>query len=154
MKTDNLRVPAPKKPVPAPLAKSGMIASRSFGPPVGAPRPTPKAIITSQDRRHTQRVMLRIQASVHVALQGKEATFKVTTVSVNSGGALVVMERSLPPDTRLVLEHNQTRQRVSCRVMRAAREMPEGFQIPIEFDSPAPDFWKIAFPPTDWSPSD
>jgi hypothetical protein len=32
--------------------------------------------------------------------------------------------------------------------------MPEGFHIPIEFDSPAPDFWKIAFPPTDWRPQD
>lgn len=153
MKTDNLQTPA-KKPAPAPLSKSAMIASRSFGPAVGTPRATAKAIITSQDRRHTQRVMLRIQASIHVALQGKEATFKVTTLSVNSGGALVVMERSLPQDTRLVLEHGQTRERVACRVTRGAREMPEGFQIPLEFDSPAPGFWKIAFPPTDWSPSD
>jgi len=149
LKADNLRVPAAKKLLPAPAPKSPMIASRSFGPPVGTPRATQKAIITSQDRRHTQRVMLRIHASIHVALQGKESTFKVTTVSVNSGGALVVMERSLPPDTRLVLEHNQTRQRVACRVTRAAREMPGGFQIPIEFDAPAPDFWKIAFPTTD-----
>lgn len=98
--------------------------------------------------------MLRVRANIHVALQGKEATFNVTTVSVNSSGALVLMERSLPPDTQLILEHAQTRERVACRVPRAGREMPGGYQVPIEFDSPAPSFWKIAFPPSDWRPAD
>jgi hypothetical protein len=96
--------------------------------------------------------MLRVRASVHVALHGKPATYSVMTLSVNSHGALVVMERSLPPETHLVLEHCQTRQRVACKVTRAAREMPEGFQVPIEFESPAPNFWGIAFPPFDWRP--
>jgi hypothetical protein len=94
--------------------------------------------------------MLRVRANVHVSLQGKAATFGVTTVSVNSAGALLIVERELAPDTRLVLEHNQTRQRVACRVTRAPREIPEGFQVAVEFDSPAPNFWGIAFPPPDW----
>jgi hypothetical protein len=32
--------------------------------------------------------------------------------------------------------------------------MPEGFHVPLEFDSPAPDFWRIVFPPLDWRPED
>jgi hypothetical protein len=152
MRIDGRQVPVGRKLEP--LSKTSMIASRSFGPPVEAPRATHKALITAQDRRHAQRVMLRIRASIHVALHGKEATFNVTTLSVNRGGALLVMERSLPPDTHVVLENAQTRQRVACRVTRSAREMAGGFQVPIEFDSPAPDFWKIAFPPSDWRPTD
>lgn len=104
------------------------------------------------ENRRSQRVTLRVRASLHVALHGKQSTFNVTTLSVNDHGAIVVVERNLPLGTLLVLEHGQTRERVACKVTRPAREMPEGYHVPIEFDSPAPDFWKIAFPPADWRP--
>jgi len=145
-------------------------AARPFGPPI---KPGPGSIIASkvtpglapglgkvarpvalEDKRRSQRVMLRVRANIHVALQGKQSSFEVTTLSVNDHGAIVVVERNLPLGTMLVLEHPQTRERVACKVVRTAREMPEGFHVPIEFDSPAPDFWRIAFPPTDWRPSD
>jgi hypothetical protein len=104
----------------------------------------------AEERRRSQRVLLRVRARVHVSLEGKAATLDVTTLSVNAHGALVVMQRGLPTDTRLVLEHCGTRQMAACRTVRAPREMPEGFHVPLEFDSAAPDFWKIAFPPADW----
>jgi hypothetical protein len=106
------------------------------------------------ERRRGQRVLLRVRANVHVALQGQSTTFEVATLSVNPSGALVVMKQSLPAETRVVLEHKGTKERVACKVVRAPREMPEGFHVPLEFDSPAPNFWKIAFPPADWRPDD
>ena len=136
-----------------PHARSSITAARSFGPPL-APDGTKHKPVPVAENQLSQRVMLRVSASIHVAVQGKETTFKATTLSVNRQGALLVMERNLPPETRLVLEHGRTRECVACRVTRAAREMPEGYQVPIEFDSPAPDFWKIAFPPSDWHPLD
>jgi hypothetical protein len=110
--------------------------------------------IAGEERRRSQRVLLRVRANIHVALQGKPTTFDTTTLSVNSHGAMVILKQSLPPDTRLVLEHAGTKQRVACKVARPSREIPEGYQIPIEFDSPAPNFWGIAFPPNDWRPDD
>lgn len=110
--------------------------------------------IAGEDRRRTQRVLLRVRAQIHVALQGKSESFEVTTLSVNHHGALVIMDRSLPLDTRLVLENVNTKERVACKVVRSARETAEGFQVPVEFDSPAPDFWRIAFPPNDWRPDE
>jgi hypothetical protein len=110
--------------------------------------------VTNEERRRGQRVLLRVRANIHVALQGQATTFEVATLSVNPRGALVVMKQSLPAETRLVLEHKGTRERVACKVVRAPREMPEGFHVPLEFDSPAPGFWKIAFPPADWRPDD
>jgi hypothetical protein len=136
-----------------PRAASKITAARPFGPPL-APDGTKQKLSPVSENQLSQRVMLRVPASIHVALQGKEATFHATTLSVYRQGALVVMERSLPPDTRLVLEHGQTRECVACRVTRAASEIAEGYQVPIEFDSPAPNFWKIAFPPSDWHPPD
>jgi hypothetical protein len=120
-----------------------------------APSPLPpKRIVTVQDRQRSQRVLLRVRAKIHVALQGSASTLDVLTLSVSPQGAMVVLKQPLPAETRLVLEHAGTRQRVGCKVIRSPREMAEGFHVPIEFESPAPDFWRIAFPPLDWRPEE
>ncbi|MGA3292619.1 MAG: hypothetical protein ABSE45_01410 [Candidatus Acidiferrales bacterium] len=113
-----------------------------------------KSATADQERRHGQRVLLRIRTRIHVAMEGASTTLEATTLSVNPRGALVVIKKNLPLETRLVLEHSGTRERVACKVARTPREMPEGFHTPLEFDSPAPDFWKIAFPPADWRSED
>ena len=108
----------------------------------------------ASDRRRGQRVLLRIRASIHVALKGRRETFDVATLSVNPHGAMVLMDCGLEADTRLVLEHWATKERVACKVVRSSQKMPEGFHVPLEFDSPAPDFWKIDFPSPDWRPDE
>jgi len=107
-----------------------------------------------EDRQRSQRVLLRTRTKIHVALAGKLITIDAVTLSVNPLGALVVMSQSLPVETRLVLEHGHTNDRVACRIPRAARETAEGFHVIVEFDSPAPEFWGIAFPPADWRAED
>ncbi len=123
------------------------------GSAVGAV-PQPPNRIVGEERRRSQRVLLRVRAQIHVALEGKATTFDVQTLNVNPHGALIVMQKFLGPGTRLVLENNVTRERVACKVARQPRESSEGFQVPLEFDSPAPQFWRIAFPPPDWRPED
>lgn len=98
--------------------------------------------------------MLRVRANIHVAVKGKATTLEASTVSVNPHGALVLLKQALPAETRLVLEHSSTREKIACRVARTAKEMPEGFHVPVEFDSPSPGFWKIDFPPADWRPEE
>jgi hypothetical protein len=128
--------------------------------PVAQPEPASRAVgvkhavVAGQERRRGQRVLLRVRASIHVALQGQAATYDVATLSVNPHGAVVVMKSNLPAETHLVLEHRGTKERVGCKVARPARQTAEGFHVPLEFDSPAPGFWKIAFPAADWRPED
>jgi hypothetical protein len=129
---------APAKP---PSAAKPVVSSQSPG-------------VATDDRRRGQRVFLRVRASIHVALQGKAVTFDAATVSVNHNGALLVLKQSLPFQTRLVLEHAGTKERVPCKVIRSAQSMPEGFHTPVEFETAAPNFWHIAFPPPDWRPPD
>jgi hypothetical protein len=140
MKATNLTAksgPSPARPVPA--------ASKLAGA-------TPRQVIAGEERRRSQRVLLRTRANIHVGLKGATQSFEVTTLSVNSHGAVVVMEKNLPVDSQLVLENAATKERIGCRVTRPPREMPEGYHVPVEFDSPAPNFWGIAFPPSDWRP--
>jgi hypothetical protein len=158
LKFESLRVPAkvPGSPVKGKtMATPVKQAVHSLRTPSAQVVPLPvKKVIAGEERRRGYRVLLRVRASVHVALQGKPVTLETVTLSVSNHGALVVLSQSLPCDTRLVLEHSGTKERVACKVARIAREMPEGFHIPIEFDSPAPNFWRIAFPPSDWRPPD
>ena len=137
-------------------------AANGAKPNLPAQSPSPAKSVNSSasvgaatdERRRGQRVFLRVRANVHLALQGKPATLDVTTVSVNHNGALLVLKQSLPLATRLILEHAGTKERVACKVIRSAQPMPEGFHTPVEFDTPAPNFWHIAFPPPDWRAPD
>jgi hypothetical protein len=117
--------------------------------PSKAATPVRESLVRAE-RRRSQRVLLRTKMQIHVALAGKLSTIEGMTLSVNPQGALVVLAKNLPPETRLVLEHATTKEKIACRIPRAAREMPEGFHVSIEFDSPAPAFWGITFPPEDW----
>ena len=138
---------------PEALHKAATYA-RPLGHGIAAERPGERKIVLSADRRRTQRVMLRVRANVHVAEQGKETTLEATTISVSDRGALLILKKGLAPECRLVLEHAQSKQRVAARVTRTPQEMPEGFHVSVEFDSAAPNFWGIAFPPSDWRPAD
>jgi hypothetical protein len=140
---------------PKPAATSSKPAV-SYARPLASKsnHPAQRPAIAAEKRKQSQRVLLRVRASVHLALKGQATTLQTSTVSVHPQGALVVLAQSLPPETRLVLEHAGTKEKISCRVARTPREMPEGFHVPLEFDSPAPGFWKIAFPPTDWCPDE
>jgi hypothetical protein len=165
LKLEPLKVPR-GKPFASPVkdaapAKTGLPhgkpAAASVNPAFRQEQPTPTPIkpsIAGEERRRSQRVLLRVRANVHVALHGKSRTFEATTLSVNDHGALIVMRQSLPVETQVILEHSQTREQVACKVSRSPREMAEGFHIPLEFDSPARNFWRIAFPPADWRPPD
>jgi hypothetical protein len=140
-------------------ASSPATGARSLTPakPLSTAKPqasSQSTSVASDDRRRGQRVFLRVRANIHVALQGKPVTFDATTVSVNHNGALLVLKQSLPFQTKLVLEHAGTKERVACKVIRSAQPMPEGFHTPVEFETAAPNFWHIAFPPPDWRPPD
>jgi hypothetical protein len=137
------------------VGKSTAVSPTPRSPgPVPTHRAAGATDLTSSQERYGQRVLLRIRAQIHVMLQGKATTLDVATLSVNPRGALVVANQSLPAETLLVLEHSGTRQRVACKVTRPPQKMSDGYHVPVEFDTPTPDFWKIDFPPTDWRPEE
>jgi PilZ domain len=150
---DSARFPK-TAPVPASQLKANTKPASRAAATVSPSTPAATQFAGGEERRRSQRVLLRVRAKVHIALNGVPTAFDVTTLNVNVHGALIIMSQSLPVEGRLVLEHCGTKERMACRVVRPTRETPEGFHIAIEFDSPAPDFWKIAFPPANWRPED
>ena len=152
MKLDRFKAPKPTSQSAQKSAAKSAARPAEYVPQAVTSRSAQSVV--GEDRRRSQRVLLRVRAMIHVALQGRLTTLDTFTLSVNDHGALIILKQSLPLDTRLVLEHAGTKERVACKVSRACREITEGFQIPIEFDGPAPNFWGIAFPPHDWRAED
>ena len=142
----------------APPKPPSLSSPPSTGPAITGPARKKAAsaqqLAGGEDRRRSQRVLLRVRVEVHVTLQGKPTTHDVITLNVNAHGALVAMKQHLPTGTSVVLEHSATKERMACKVVRPPSETPEGFHTALEFDSVAPDFWKIAFPPANWRPED
>ena len=107
-----------------------------------------------EDRRRSNRVMVRVSLILHFTAAGKPTSIPAHTVSVNVHGAMICAAVEIRAGTRCEIENKMTRDRKPVRVTRQPQSFPEGFLIPVEFETPAADFWRISFPPSDWKPLD
>jgi hypothetical protein len=107
-------------------------------------------LLPGEDRRRSQRVIIRVPVTLLVTENGKDLKIAAHTVAVNIHGAMVVCPRSLEADMNLEVVNERTNEKAVSRVTRSPRESAEGFLIPVEFTSPSPNFWQITFPPANW----
>jgi len=108
------------------------------------------ALMPGEERRRSQRVIIRVPVTLVVTENGQTVKISAHTVAVNIHGAMVVCPRTLEADTTLEVVNGRTDEKVASRVTRAPRDSSEGFLIPVEFTSPSPNFWQITFPPANW----
>jgi hypothetical protein len=121
---------------PQPNAKPALSPAR-----VVAQRPP-----TAEERRRAQRVLLRIRVVVQVA--GKSATLEGNTHTVSASGAMLILPEGLAEGTKVTVENPKAQSKIEARVVRPPQMSHEGSLVPIEFDSPSPNFWGIFFPPS------
>jgi hypothetical protein len=112
------------------------------------------AVAAGEDRRRSQRVMLRVSVLLDFMADGQQITLEAHTVAVNIHGAMVCASRTFPANARVGIQHKLSGERMSGRVTRQPQSTPEGFLIPVEFDKPSTEFWHVSFPPSDWKPPD
>jgi hypothetical protein len=112
------------------------------------------SVVATDDRRRSQRVMMRVGVFVRFLADGNEINLRAHTVAVNIHGAMICAGQSIPAGTQLEVEHKMTRERVAARVTRQPQSSPDGFLIPVEFTVSSSNFWRISFPPSDWKPID
>lgn len=109
-------------------------------------------LLPTEERRRSQRVVIRVPVTLHLASTQPGKGIPAHTLVVNDHGAMLLCDRTFDAGSRFELENARTGQRVACRVTRTPRHSPEGFLIPVEFAKAMPGFWSITFPPTDWKP--
>jgi hypothetical protein len=83
-----------------------------------------------------------------VQVFGKANTLEGYTHTVSAGGAMLIISEPLPEGTLVIIENPKAQSKVEARVVRPPQMSHDGSLVPVEFTSPAPNFWGIFFPPS------
>jgi len=98
---------------------------------------------TAEERRRSQRVLVRMPVVIHVA----DKTLEGNTHTVSAGGAMVILKEGISEGTKVTVENPATKNKVEAKVIRPPQMNQEGSLVPVEFATPYPTFWNIFFPP-------
>ena len=102
--------------------------------------------------RRSQRVMLKVSVVVLAHGTDNKVVSEVTrTVTVNAHGARIVLGLKVSIGEVLMLRHSGTGEEVSCRVVYLSPHQSEKREVGIDFMKSCPGFWRISFPPPDWT---
>ncbi len=104
-------------------------------------------------RRRSQRVLVQ----VGIRIRGKDAQGNdfeefTETLAINAHGALVLLKARVTSGSVVHMKHNKTEEEQECHVAFLGPVRSGKAEIGVEFSSPRPTFWRVAFPPEDWSP--
>jgi len=104
-------------------------------------------------RRRSQRVLMQvgIQVSGNDA-QGKYFREEAETLAINAHGALILLRARITSGSMLKLQNNRTKEEQECHVVFLGPVRGEKAEIGLEFSAPRPQFWRVSFPPEDWTP--
>jgi len=95
--------------------------------------------------------MLQMPLVVHTENIDRQAvTGEARTMVVNAHGGLMKLKMELKVGQPIVVVNPANHEQQSSRVVRVDDTDPEFFAVAFEFDSPAPKFWPVVFPPPDW----
>src|SRR3981189_481428 len=104
-------------------------------------------------RRRSQRVLVQVP----VRIRGKNpqgVSFEefTETLAINAHGALVLLSARLTSGSVVHMKHNKTEEEQECHVAFLGPVRSAKGEIGLEFTAPCPTFWRVAFPPEDWTP--
>lgn len=128
----------------------------AVGTPSGLAGPVKAPLLEGQGFR---RRCLRVHIDIPVRIYGHGSNQKpfleeTRTLDVSASGALITLTMSIDRDQKLILTHSKTQEEVECRVAHVGSTEMGRTEVGIEFISPSPRFWHIAFPPDNWNPAE
>jgi hypothetical protein len=104
--------------------------------------------------RRSQRIDLSVSVVVHrPKSEGPQFYESTKTLVVSAHGALVTLKGVVAPRQRLLLQNTSSGEQQECRVVSVNKDLTGPPTVAVEFAKPAPSFWRIAFPPADWTSS-
>ena len=106
------------------------------------------------NRRRSQRVLLRIPISVEFSGPDKQSIVEAThTLVVSAHGGLLYLKAKISIGQLVTVKNPDTKDEQFCRVVYVNTQL-DNAEVGIEFMKPAPTFWRVTFPPSDWVPRD
>jgi hypothetical protein len=112
-----------------------------------------KATLRLKGRR-SQRIDLSVSVVVlRPKSEGPQFNESTKTLVVSAHGALVALKGVVASRQRLLLQNTSSGEQQECRVVSVNKDLTGPPTVAVEFAKPAPSFWRIAFPPSDWTSS-
>lgn len=103
-------------------------------------------------RRRSQRVLMQVAVRVRgMDAQGKEFAEETETLAINAHGALILVSARVTSGSKVVMRHNRTQEEQECHVAFLGPVRGGKAEVGLEFSDPRPAFWRVAFPPEDWT---
>lgn len=104
-------------------------------------------------RRRSQRVLMQVGIRVRGKdAQGNDFEEGTETLAINAHGALILLSARVTSGGMVHMKHNKTGEEQECHVAFLGPVRSGRAEIGVEFNTPSPNFWRVAFPPEDWSP--
>ncbi len=114
-------------------------------------------IISTVEHAPSRRRSQRVQIPMPVIVRGNKSSLpfeEVTlTASVNAHGCMLRLTTQLEPGEHVSVTNSATSKEQLCNVVSLGQNEEGKTEVGVEFNSPCPGFWHIAFPPEDWDPA-
>jgi hypothetical protein len=104
-------------------------------------------------RRRSQRVLMQVGVRIRgTDSQSKPFEEEAVTLAINAHGALISLKNRLTSGTKVKMRHNMTEEEQECQVVFLGPVREGKAEVGLEFSESRPAFWRVAFPPEDWTP--
>ena len=104
-------------------------------------------------RRRSQRVLMQVAVRIRGNdAQGKAFEEETSTLAINAHGALIPLQARVTSGSKVLMQHNGTKQEQECHVVFLGPVRSGKSEVGLEFTVACPTFWRVAFPPEDWTP--
>jgi PilZ domain len=108
----------------------------------------------NSDRRRSHRVNI----AMPVLVRGKKGTQSfeesTQTISVSAHGCMVRVANPVARGQEIAIVNKKTAEELPCTVTFIGQKDQGKTEVGVEFAEASPLFWRIAFPPEDWDPSE
>ena len=84
------------------------------------------------------------------AVDGRKFRENSQTIVINAHGGLLYLQETLKMAADLVITNPITEEEQECRVVYLGDTSNKGTRVGVEFLSPNPHFWGVAFAQQDW----
>jgi hypothetical protein len=104
-------------------------------------------------RRRSQRVLMQVGVRIRgTDSQSRPFEEEAVTLAINAHGALISLKNRLTSGTKVKMRHNMTEEEQECQVVFLGPVREGKAEVGLEFSESRPVFWRVAFPPEDWTP--
>lgn len=125
---------------PAAPAASGVTPAPAISARAAAPKPS-----------RGQRLSISIPVGLRGKRDGGPFEMETRTSVVQPQGAILNLSGRFESEQELILVNRQSNQQVRCQVVSAQPAENGKTQLTLAFADPAPQFWRISFPPVERS---